>query len=98
NAAGALMASGDGVWDGILDGKPAGACTTAFPLHSTSRIVAGGPIEGGIFKCQLQSVDDAIARGLYGAWNPDATQIARLKQIFPTGVCDYRKRDAGLPP
>jgi hypothetical protein len=98
NAAGASIASGDGVWDGILDGKPAGACTTAFPLHSTSRIVAGGPIEGGIFKCQLQSVDDAVARGLYGAWSPDAAQIARLKQIFPTGVCDYRKRDAGLPP
>ena len=36
----------DDVWDGILDGDPKGACTQAFPPYSTSRIVAGGPIEG----------------------------------------------------
>jgi hypothetical protein len=24
--------------------------------------------------------------------------VDRLRQIFPTGGCDYRKRDAGLPP
>jgi hypothetical protein len=95
---GSLLASGDDVWNGILDDKPAGACTKAFPIKSTSRIVAGGPIEGGVFKCALQSVEDAIDRGLYGSWGPDAAQVARLQQIFPTGVCDYRKRDLGLPP
>ena len=36
---------------------PTGACTQAFPLHSTSRIVAGGPLRGGVYKCALQSVD-----------------------------------------
>ena len=36
---------------GILDHKPKGACTPAIPLFSTSRIVAGAPLEGGIFKC-----------------------------------------------
>ncbi len=97
-ADGTLLASGDGVWTGILDSSPAGACTQAFPIHSTSRIVAGGPIEGGVFKCALQSVADAIDRGLYGSWQPDAADVARLEQIFPTGVCDYRKRDLGLPP
>jgi hypothetical protein len=95
---GSLLASGDAVWNGILDDKPAGACTQAFPIHSTSRIVAGGPIEGGVFKCALQPVTDAIDRGLYGAWQPNATELARLEQIFPSGVCDYRKRDLGLPP
>jgi hypothetical protein len=85
------IASGPGVWDGILDRKPAGACTARFPLYGTSRTVAGGPIEGGVFACERQSVDAAIARGLYGSWRPDATQRARLKQIFPTGVCDYRR-------
>ena len=44
------------VWDGILDGKPKGKCTQAFPLYSTSRIVAGAPIEGGIYKCALKPV------------------------------------------
>jgi hypothetical protein len=95
---GSLLARGDGVWDGILDDAAAGACTQAFPIRSTSRIVSGGPIEGGVFKCALQSVGGAIARGLYAAWQPNEAEVARLEQIFPTGVCDYRKRDLGLPP
>ena len=95
---GSLLARGDGVWDGILDDRPLGACAQAFPLYSTSRIVAGGPIEGGIFKCHLQPVASALARGLYGSWQPSDDQLARLKQIFPTGVCDYSKGDLGLPP
>jgi hypothetical protein len=44
------------------------------------------------------SVGDAIARGLYGAWAPSPAERAMLEQIFPTGVCDYSKPDAGLPP
>jgi hypothetical protein len=95
---GSLLARGRQVWDGILDDHPKGACATAFPPFATSRIVAGGPIEGGIFKCQTQSVRRAIARDLYGSWHPTSPERARLEQIFPTGVCDYRKPDAGLPP
>ena len=98
HATGRCSRAATDVWNGILDDEPAGACTQAFPIKSTSRIVAGGPIEGGVFKCALQSVEDAIDRGLYGSWQPDAAQLARLQQIFPTGVCDYRKRDLGLPP
>ena len=95
---GSLIASGEHVWDGILDTRPAGACTQAFPLHSTSRIVAGGPIEGGVFKCALQPVAAAAAKGLYAPWIPGATDIARLEQIFPSGVCDYSQPDVGRPP
>ncbi len=95
---GSLLAKGNDVWNGILDSKPAGACTQAFPIYSTSRIVAGGPLEGGVFKCALQPVGTAISRGLYGSWQPSATEVARLQQIFPTGVCDYTKPDVGLPP
>ena len=95
---GSLLARGDGVWNGILDGGPKGACAQQFPPFATSRIVAGGPIEGGIFKCHLQPVETAIATGVYGSWQPDAGAVARLKQIFPTGVCDYSKGDAGMPP
>ena len=90
---GTPIASGPHVWDGILDHRRPGACTQHFPLHSTSRIVAGGPIEGGVFKCPLQPVDRAIARGLYGSWRPTSEETQRLHQIFPTGVCDY----AALP-
>jgi hypothetical protein len=95
--AGTEIARGPDVWDGILDSGPKGACAQQFPLHSTSRIVAGGPLRGGVYKCALQSVDDAIASGLYGSWTPSAEETARLKEIFPTGVCDYSKPDVGRP-
>lgn len=91
------IASGPSVWDGILNDRPDGACTQAFPLYGTSRTVAGGPIEGSIYACHLQSVNAALARGLYGSWQPTAEQKQRLEQIFPTGVCDYRKGDAARP-
>jgi hypothetical protein len=91
------IASGDGVWAGILDAGPPGACTQLFPIHKSSRIVAGGPIEGGIFKCGLQSVDDAISAGVYGAWSPSPAERTRLMQIFPAGVCDWSQPDQGRP-
>jgi hypothetical protein len=89
------IAAGPHVWDGILDHRPAGACTQRFPIHGTSRTVAGGPFEGDVFKCRLQPVSAAIDRGLYGSWRPDAGQLKRLKQIFPTGVCDYTEPGVG---
>jgi Tannase-like family of unknown function (DUF6351) len=94
---GAEIARGSRVWDGILNSRPDGVCTTTYPLHSTSRIVAGGPLRGGVYKCALQSVGKAIARGLYGAWKPTTAERARLETIFPTGVCDYTKDDVGRP-
>jgi hypothetical protein len=93
--AGQQIAAGDDVWDGILNDDPPGPCTQAFPIYSSSRRVAGGPIEGGIFKCGLQSVDAAIASGVYGAWVPSAAEKARLEQIFPEGVCDWSQSDVG---
>ena len=94
---GSLIASGGRVWDGVLDEGRPGACTERFAIYSSSRRQAGGPYEGGIWKCELQSVDRAVDRGLYGHWQPDATQLARLEQIFPDGVCDFRRPDVGLP-
>jgi len=94
---GTEIAAGDDVWDGILDGDPPGTCTQTFPLYSTTRRVADGPIEGGIFKCATKSVDDAIADGDYGSWVPSAAEKARLEQIFPEGVCDWSQDDVGRP-
>jgi Tannase-like family of unknown function (DUF6351) len=94
---GSLHHAGRDAWDGILDDGPAGECTERFPLFSTSRIVSGGPIEGSIFKCQTMSVQKAVKRGLYAPWVPGAADIEQLEQIFPTGVCDYSKRDVGRP-
>jgi hypothetical protein len=95
--AGVEIAAGDHVWDGILDDAAPGACTQLFQVQRSTRIVAGGPIEGGIFMCGLQSVDDAIAAGTYGTWEPSAAERDRLLQIFPDGVCDWSQEDVGRP-
>jgi len=94
---GSEIAAGDDVWNGILDADPPGACTQQFQIHRSSRIVAGGPIQGGIFQCAFKSVDQAISDGDYGAWSPSAAERARLLEIFPDGVCDWSEPDAGLP-
>jgi hypothetical protein len=91
---GTEIASGDDVWDGILDSNPAGVCTQQFQIHQSSRIVAGGPITGGIFQCALKSVAQAISDGDYGSWSPSAAEQARLEQIFPDGVCDWSQGEA----
>jgi hypothetical protein len=97
DTAGQMIHAGADAWSGILDGRPAGTCTQAFPLYSTSRIVAGAPIEGGIYSCARKSVDAALSDGSYAPWTPDAAQIAQLKQIFPQGVCDYGQADQARP-
>jgi hypothetical protein len=94
---GKLIYAGDDAWAGILDDKPAGACTQRFPIYSTSRIVAGAPIEGGIYKCALRPVTDAVEDGVYAPWSPTEEQVQRLKQIFPEGVCDYSQPDQARP-
>ena len=94
---GKLIYAGEDAWDGIIDDKPAGPCTQKFPLYSTSRIVAGAPIEGGIYKCALKPVEQAVMDGTYSPWSPTAQDVATLKQIFPSGVCDYSKPDQARP-
>ena len=62
----------------------------AFPLHTEPRIVAGEPWTVDVIKCRLKPVR---ARD-YKA-TPTADQLARLKRVFPQGVCDYSKPSAG---
>ncbi|WP_332855844.1 DUF6351 family protein [Duganella sp. S19_KUP01_CR8] len=96
---GAVIASGPAAWDGILDRKPPGACTRAFPLYSSPRMVAGESLKGDIFKCALKPVAQALRDGGYPAgvaWT--VRQQARLQRIFPRGVCDYSQPDQGRPP
>ncbi|TFH73458.1 hypothetical protein E3V39_09610 [Gammaproteobacteria bacterium LSUCC0112] len=92
---GSLIAQGNDVWNGVLDDNSPGTCTQAFPLYATSRIVAGGPIEGSVFKCALKPLDTALGDGTYGNWVPDSQQIAQLRSVFPEGVCDYSQPDQG---
>ncbi|WP_229518639.1 DUF6351 family protein [Massilia sp. PAMC28688] len=96
NAGGELIAAGPAVWDGILDRRPAGACTAAFPIYASPRMVAGESIRGDTFKCALKPVRTALADGSYPATvrftGPQQDWLAR---IFPQGVCDYRLAGQG---
>jgi len=88
---------GEHVWDGILNSNRPGVCTRTYPVFASSRMVAGDSHAGDMFKCQLKSVDEAVADGTYGDVSFDFAEDAWLRAIFPTGVCDYSKPDAGRP-
>lgn len=94
---GKLIYAGSDAWDGVIDDRPPGRCTRAFPIYATSRIVAGAPIEGSVFHCALKPVETAVADGTYAPWIPDAQAVATLKTIFPEGVCDYARPDQARP-
>ena len=90
DSAGNLVGSGPDAWGGILDGGKPGACTQAFPIYSSPRMVAGESIRGDTFKCKLKPLEKAFADGTYGhAVSFSDVQKAWLSRIFPQGVCDY---------
>jgi hypothetical protein len=90
-------ALGPDVWDGILNDDPPGPGTIAFPPFSSPRMVAGGDIQGDIFKTYLIPVEEAIERGFYDPVVLTPAQIERLNEIFPTGVADYSQGCVGRP-
>ncbi|AEG94802.1 DUF6351 family protein [Ramlibacter tataouinensis] len=54
------------------------------------RQVAGGPRREDVLKCQLKPVNDADYAGRL-----DAGQLARLRAVFSTGVCDWSQPGMG---
>jgi hypothetical protein len=96
-----LVLSGEGDWSdeapAEVDDVEVGECAAAFPLHSTSRIIAGGPITADVYKCELQPVADAVDAGLYGEWSPSDDEVEQLEAIFPDGVCDFTELGVGDP-
>jgi len=93
---GELIASGDGVWDGAWNGKENGECMDVYPMYSNPRLVAGDDFAGDIFKCHLQSVDEAITNAVYAPIDVSA-QRDELQRVFQAGVCDYSRGDVGRP-
>ncbi len=72
-------------------------CSELYPIASDPRRVAGAPLTNDVLKCQLQSVDTAAERGLYEI-DFSAQQLARLRDVFPTGVCDWSQPGVGQVP
>jgi hypothetical protein len=63
-----------------------GPCSLALPVSGTPRMAAGMPLSDDVIKCQRKPV----AASDYPAGITDA-QLAELRAIFPTGVCDFSK-------
>lgn len=95
---GARIAAGEGVWAGVLDRDPPGACTQAYPILSSTRMVAGDSFRGDMFKCALKPLQVALADGTYGNAQFSAAQTDWLARTFPEGVCDYKRPDQGRAP
>ncbi|MGH9754674.1 MAG: DUF6351 family protein [Blastocatellia bacterium] len=74
-----------------FDGK--GKCNALYPVHSEPRMVAGAPLTNDIVKCQLKPINFADYKTTF----TDA-QKARMKAVFPAGVCDYSKPGVGQGP
>ena len=81
-----------------LDGKriiehqtfSGGRCNELYPTYPSPRMVAGAPETQDVIKCQLKTIVDAELKAKF---SPD--EIARLKKIFPQGVCDWTKPGVG---
>src|SRR5216683_977008 len=68
-------------------------CNPIFPINSTVRIKAGGPIAGDILKCQLKPIDYRDYTVIF-----TEQERARLQAIFSRGVCDWSRRGVGQRP
>lgn len=67
-----------------------GPCRDYYPIDASPRIVAGADRSGDVLKCELKPVDPAdYEQPLTGA------QLNALRDIFPTGVCDWSQTGEG---
>ncbi|MDP5210506.1 DUF6351 family protein [Microbulbifer sp. 2205BS26-8] len=95
---GNVLAAGPEVWDGEWNRRPSGKCTRMYPIYSTARQVAGAPVTDDVFKCALQPIERALAKGIYGSHTEEiAGRVEDLRRIFPTGVCNYNEQDVARP-
>jgi len=90
----------DGCWLDGSDGKgpafhperqtfsnqPDSWCNKAFPSSGFTRLVAGGPLDGNVLKCQVKPID---AKDYPASFT--AADLQRLRAIFPSGVCNWTK-------
>lgn len=83
----------DSCWtpDGERIAEPAtypssGRCGALYPAYGDTRLAAGAPIEDNVLECRLRRLD-------LDAYGVDFTesQRARLRRVFPRGVCAYSR-------
>jgi hypothetical protein len=67
-----------------------GPCASAYPIKGDPRTAAGAPQRDDIVKCALRPVEAGAYEVAF-----TAAQAARLRQIFPEGVCDWSQPGVG---
>jgi hypothetical protein len=86
---GCFTQAGDKIAEPRVYGTP-GRCNHLYPAYADPRIASGGPLAGDILKCQLKAIDTKDYT------HPlSESDLARLKTIFPQGVCDYTRPGIG---
>jgi hypothetical protein len=91
----------DGCWTGgatptfraepqFLGGPGTSSCNDVYPGFSSPRLVAGGPLTNDIIKCRLRQIE---LDDYHVSFTKD--EIARLRRIFPQGVCDWSRPGVG---
>lgn len=68
-------------------------CNILWPSYRMARMEAGGPLSAYILKCQLKPIDLADYKVTFSA-----TDLSRLRAIFPGGVCDWSKPGVNQKP
>ncbi len=66
--------------------NPSSQCEQLYPTASFPREIAGGPLANDIAKCQLKPIELPDYRVTF-----TTAQSARLRRIFPAGVCDWSR-------
>lgn len=61
-----------------------------YPVHSEPRLMAGAPVANDVMKCQLKPVDFSVYKVKFSK-----AQQAKMKKVFPGGVCDWSKPSVG---
>jgi len=68
----------------FLGGVGSSTCNSSYPGFPSPRLVAGEPLRNNFVKCRLRPIDLADYNVTF-----TPAEIAKLKEIFPTGVCNY---------
>ena len=66
------------------------ACNTLYPVWSSPRMVAGADVANDVVVCRKRPV----SRSAYAVRFTDR-EFARLRRLFPEGVCDWSKPGVG---
>ena len=62
------------------------ACNRLYPPHANPYIAAGEPVANDVVKCRLKAIDAHDYRPAFSA-----SEIKRLRGLFPDGVCDWSR-------